>query len=694
MLILHFAVQSSTNAILKIQEPCLHSDPASPDQRIEKTSEHVTVDPPFKGAQIEDVGTSAKGKETSMVEDGSTTTKANAPRIGFKHDPAEEAILSQFEPVEVATEKKKKKKRRPKSQRGIGAPTGFEPWHADAPMTPAEFEEDKRIYDPALPILETCYYMPHYNPETQEEIKMCTDTMKNFFTYLLYHDVCPEQKEDLEAARETCDRCEKELWLCQQIVRHDGPGHFNRACSTLFAGYYYDAPDDPDAWRHVRFVSKDTFTRDIARKVIKYAIAINGDDRMTRKFKCLVEWDKLQTKQVEDIDGFEIISIEYPSEEARAYYRELAPDLLPVGRVKAREFRDEGRGEFDLAPWEKIDWDAGFAPAYNFEFFLEESVLDLLLPGMKVITTVYETNWGMHFYDEVMSVLPTNYLFTYNDWMIDYKTPEPIEWIGDQREIERRRAEAMIVRPPERSQRYLVLYMLAKEMSWVAPRGSSNREHCKNIINCLEIYGFNMDEIKEKLELTDRHIPVKTVCIKLPPRGPNEKPPVKEKPAVVWGPSKQGPGPLLPLREKFNGKGIIKPVQRKPDKKEHIEEEPVEKELVEGSLSKGSLSKGSLSKRSLPKRSLSKKSLPRRSLPRRSLSKRSLPKRSLSKGSLSKGSLSKGSLSRRSLPKRSLPKRSLSKRSLPRRSLPRRSLPRRSLSKRSLSKGSLSGSRL
>ncbi|CAG8332228.1 unnamed protein product [Penicillium salamii] len=592
MLILHCAVQSATNAILKIQEPCLHSDPASPDQRTEKTSEHVIVYPPFKSAQIEDVEASAKEKEASVIEGENTTTKANAPRIGFKHDPAEEAIMAHVE-LEEAAHGKKKKKRRPKSQRGIGAPTGFEPWHADAPMTPAEFEENKRIYDPALPILETCYYMPHYNPETQEEIKMCTDTMKNFFTYLLYHDVCPEQKEDLEAARESCDRCEKELWLCHQIVRHDGPGHFNRACSTLFAGYYYDAPDDPDAWHHVRFASEDTFTRDIARKVIKYAIAINGDDRMTRKFKCLVEWDALKTKQVEDIDGFEIISIEYPSKEARAYYRELAPDLLPVGRVKAKEFRDESRGEFDLAPWEKIDWDAGFAPAYKFEFFVEESVLDLLLPGMKVITTIYETNWGMHFYDEVMSVLPTNYLFTYNDLMLDYKPPEPIEWIGDQREIERRRAEAMVVRPPERSQRYWVLFMLAKEMSWVPPRNYSNRDHCKNIINCLEIYGFNMDEIKEKLQLTDRHIPVRTICIKLPPRGPNEKPPVKKKPAVVWGPGEQGPGPLLPLREKFTGKGSVKgepaekelveeePVKGEPVEKEPVEKEPVEKEPVE-----------------------------------------------------------------------------------------------------------------
>jgi hypothetical protein len=28
--------------------------------------------------------------------------------------------------------------------------------------------------------------MGYYNPDTEEEIKVCTDTMKNFFSYLLY----------------------------------------------------------------------------------------------------------------------------------------------------------------------------------------------------------------------------------------------------------------------------------------------------------------------------------------------------------------------------------------------------------------------------------------------------------------------------------------------------------------------------
>jgi hypothetical protein len=341
--------------------------------------------------------------------------------------------------------------------------------------------------------------MGHYNPDSEEEIKICTGTMKNFFTYLLHHNVCPEQTEDLEEARRTCDRCEKELWMTQQLIHNEGPGHFNRACSMLFGGYYFEAIDDPEAWKRIRWANPNIFTRDIARKVVKYGIAIAGDDRMTRKFKILVERDRIEATQIQDIDGFEVISVEQPSEEIYGYYRELAPDLLPVGKVKAKEFRDPARGPYDLTPWEKIDWDAGFAPSYSFEFFVEAKLIALILPGMRFITAVYETNFGMHFYDEVMSVLPSNYLFLYNDWMMEYKEPKPVDWIGDEQEIERRKAEDMVIPALEFSEAEWVLHILANEVKWV-PRMSANPEvHAKLIIEALESVGFSMKEIREKL---------------------------------------------------------------------------------------------------------------------------------------------------------------------------------------------------
>ncbi|KAJ5561238.1 hypothetical protein N7535_009435 [Penicillium sp. DV-2018c] len=120
--------------------------------------------------------------------------------------------------------------------------------------------------------LETGYFMSYYNPETEEEIKQCTDTMKNFFTYLLYHDVCPAHKDDLEEARKTCDRSTKELLSIQQLIHHDGPGDFNHGCSKLFV-------DDETAWKLVRFADTELFTSEMARKIVEFGIALAKDDR-------------------------------------------------------------------------------------------------------------------------------------------------------------------------------------------------------------------------------------------------------------------------------------------------------------------------------------------------------------------------------------------------------------------------------
>ncbi|KAJ5356321.1 Argonaute complex subunit Arb1 [Penicillium concentricum] len=535
------------------------------------------------GALPEATGRSAAAKQPerntniSDVNDDADLEKVS--KVGFKHDPDEERALANVE-LDVGRSNKKKNKRRPKSQRGENAPTGFEPFYADAPITPAEFEENKTIYDPALPILDridegikrflykrrlepyrrkvflkylqyggvsvgpnhsqgvtpselkemtkeeamqarcttaifpkrgkpypidfnavatgylTGYYMGYYNPDTEEEIKVCTDTMKNFFSYLLYHDVCPEQTEDLQEARRTCDRSAKELWMNQQLVHHSGPGDFNRGCSMLFGGYYFEDVDDPDAWTNVRHADQKAFTSDIARKVVKYAIAIAGNDRTARKFKILADMDLIEAKQVEDIDGFEVISVEAPTEETIAYYKELGPDLIPVGKVRAKEFRDPARGPFDLAPWEKVDWDAGFAPAFEFEFLLEADFFVNLLPGMKIITTVYETNFGQYYFDEILSVLPTFYKFLYNDWMMDYVEPMPINFIPDEEEVARRRAKDSIIEPPEPTPAEWAMHILTHELNHHVTPDDHPMRAIWEVVHALQCFGWDMEEIK------------------------------------------------------------------------------------------------------------------------------------------------------------------------------------------------------
>ncbi|KAJ5177956.1 Argonaute complex subunit Arb1 [Penicillium coprophilum] len=522
--------------------------------------------------------------DTFGMDDDAVSERTS--KVGFKHDPDEEKALANVE-LDIGRSKKKKNKRRPKSQRGENAPSGFEPFYADAPITPAEFEENKQIYDPALPVLDridegikrflykrrlepyrrkvflkylqyggvsvgpnhsqgvtpselkemtkeeamqarcttaifpkrgkpypiqwndvatgylTGYYMGYYNPETKEEIKICTDTMKNFFSYLLYHDVCPEYKEDLEEARKTCDRAAKELWMNQLLVNHRGPGDFNRGCSVLFGGYYFEDVDDPAAWINVRHADTRVFTSDMARKAVKYAIAIAGNDRTARKFKILadMDMDMIEAKRVEDIDGFEVISVEEPTEETIAYYRELGPDLIPVGKVRAKEFRDPARGAFDLAPWEKVDWDAGFAPAYEFEFLLEADFFVNLLPGMKIITTVYQTNFGQYYFDEILSVLPTFYKFMYNDWMMDYVEPAPINFIPDEEEVARRRARDSIIEPLEPTPADWAIYLVTNELDFNFNPDHHPMKPTWEVIHALQSFGWDMEEIKYWMDL-------------------------------------------------------------------------------------------------------------------------------------------------------------------------------------------------
>ena len=54
----------------------------------------------------------------------------------------------------TSTGEKKKKKKKSKSKRGLTAPSGFEEYYVDAPLTPAEHGEEKGIYHNSVPFRE------------------------------------------------------------------------------------------------------------------------------------------------------------------------------------------------------------------------------------------------------------------------------------------------------------------------------------------------------------------------------------------------------------------------------------------------------------------------------------------------------------------------------------------------------------
>ncbi|KAH8425417.1 uncharacterized protein LDX57_003170 [Aspergillus melleus] len=270
----------------------------------------------------------------------------------------------------------------------------------------------------------TSYFPYFFNPETEEMVKLATVTIRNFLSYLLYHDVCSEYKENIDAARKSCDIASKELWENQQFTAK-APGDFNAACSTLFGGFLYNHYVEDDKWKN----PKDKgvrMTKDIARKVVKFALAGAGSNEQARRFRDLANDNELRALLVEDIHGFEITAI-FPIEtDVKTFYQEYAPDLHPVGRLTARAYFDPGKPMYDLSPEELLEWESGNIQMPEFEFFLEENLLKHCYPGMRVITSVWELNCGLHFFEDIQTTYSSIYTVLCNDLMLGWKKPRDL----------------------------------------------------------------------------------------------------------------------------------------------------------------------------------------------------------------------------------------------------------------------------
>ncbi|GLA26349.1 hypothetical protein CBS147343_6811 [Aspergillus niger] len=265
----------------------------------------------------------------------------------------------------------------------------------------------------------TSFFPYYFNPDTEDMIKLATVTIRNFLSYLLYHDVCPEYNDNIDQARTSCDIATRELWNNQQLMAK-GPGDFNSCCSLLFGGELHDTYTEGNQWRN----SKDDaprLTTEIARKIVKFALAGAGENRHALRFQELTENKTLCAVRIEDIDGFEITAVHPPGEVVREFYQTHAPDLVPVGKLLARTYRDPGMPDYDRSPEERVA-----QPERNFEFFMEGNLLQYCYPGMKVIAPVWELNCGFHYFEDAYRTYGSNYTPLVNDLMLGWKEPRDL----------------------------------------------------------------------------------------------------------------------------------------------------------------------------------------------------------------------------------------------------------------------------
>lgn len=264
-----------------------------------------------------------------------------------------------------------------------------------------------------------------YELHSEEKIQAYTAIIRNFLNYLLHHDVCPEHRDDVNAARAVCDRASTELWeiACAYELM---PGTFHRACSVLFGGFYQNTYIGDQEWAQDFDVFKG-MSPDEARNAFKFAFSSRTSMAMYERYKSQSASQTISmTSSINT--GLEITHIAFADREVlKVYNKPEAAGLKPPGTMKARTWYHPYVPDEDVTEEEEEAEAAGGAPKeiHEYEFWVDNELLQRCYPGMKFETTVHHLSFGLDFFDNVAAIYCSFFTTLPNEEMIGWKEPGP-----------------------------------------------------------------------------------------------------------------------------------------------------------------------------------------------------------------------------------------------------------------------------
>lgn len=260
---------------------------------------------------------------------------------------------------------------------------------------------------------------------TQQRINSYTAIIRNFLNYILHHDVCPEYKDQVQAARRVCDQAEQELWeIAQANVLL--PGNFNRACSDIFGGIYQGLYIGDQEWAEgvedSRGMSPET-----ARKTFRLALAAQASEEIFEKYNRQGVDRSVRVTSVFDAN-VEVTELIPPSKEVLALYRSSAGQgLQPVGQLRAKSWSNPFCYPEDLTVEEEAAAAAGETETTDYyEFWVEEELLRHCFVGMKLETKVHRTSFGVDYFDSITGVWCSFFRLLPNEMAIGWREPGPM----------------------------------------------------------------------------------------------------------------------------------------------------------------------------------------------------------------------------------------------------------------------------
>ncbi|KAF3086168.1 hypothetical protein TWF569_009411 [Orbilia oligospora] len=223
-----------------------------------------------------------------------------------------------------------------------------------------------------------------FGMKSPEQIEKAVNTIKNFLNYILYHNVCPEYTDNIKQAVKTCDKAKEELPICA-VLSDKFPGDFNKACSTLFGGYWsYMTPRE---WEKV--------DGELDFKKPEPGLSKEKASEIYHALICElphITFDISKTPRE--------IYREYASLEVVSVWLPKPGSPLKLGRIVCKSW----------TPEEALPITSKWSEPNNLTLYCEKTVAQYAYPKMHFGCTVHELDYGLVYFDEISGVMCSNFL--------------------------------------------------------------------------------------------------------------------------------------------------------------------------------------------------------------------------------------------------------------------------------------------
>ena len=264
-------------------------------------------------------------------------------------------------------------------------------------------------------------------------IKKYVGVIRNFLNYLLYHEVCPENRAQIEASQQVCDQAYSE-WCQIAQLKPLLPGSFNTACSAFFGGTFRDwQPPTENDWLDPQ--DRQLFTMGMtiehARDIFRIGLAAQATDRQLGKYRAERQDQdfKITRHEMIRLEVSRIILGRSNPDIVEFYNNEKSAKDLPIlGNFFATTWLGPGGLEEDLTEEEEAEHIANPKPTEEFQFWMEDEILEHMFIGLKFEASVKQMSFGIQYFDAVNEMHPSFLTILPNEAMIGWREIEAV-WL-------------------------------------------------------------------------------------------------------------------------------------------------------------------------------------------------------------------------------------------------------------------------